>query len=152
MVALMPSEGPRVFDVIGQPTSRGVTWAWTREDLDRASAGRACAELEALFTEHVGPRRLLIYVGVDRFVGLAGLRVLLDVGGQARRRGGTLAVVAPPHCFNRMLSCLGLEEQLVVFDSVQDAASQGWTRPPLALRTAEPGHGRRSSCVRTAGG
>lgn len=133
MSAVVPVPGRRVFDVVGRPTSRGVTWVWTRDDLDHATLERAYAQLAALFSEAAGPRRLLVYVGADRFVSVAGLRLLLEFGRRAGRCGGALAVVAPPRCLLRMLSCLELDEQLMVFDSVQHAASRSWTRPPTPL-------------------
>jgi anti-anti-sigma regulatory factor len=125
---------PPVFDVIGRPTARGVTWAWAREDLDRASIDRARAQLAELYTDGRGPRQLLVYLGHDCFVDLGGLRLLLDLVGQARQHHGALAVVAPPPGLTRMLSRLELDEQLPVIDSAAHAASRRWTRTHMRIR------------------
>jgi anti-anti-sigma factor len=132
-----------VFDVVGQPTSRGVTWVWAREDLDRATVERAQAQLTRLFSDRAVPRRLLVYLGGDCFVDLSGLRLLLAVDERVRGCGGALAVVAPPHCLVRMLSCLGLEDRLLAFESVQHAASPGWTQPPPSRSISILGAARR---------
>ena len=125
--AATPGEGP-VFEVVDGPSSGGVTCLRARADLDRASVERARAELARLFVPGPGPRRLLVHLGGDCFVDLAGLRLLREVAGQAQQGGGALAVVAPPRCLTRMLSCLELVAQLPVVDSVAPTARPGRAR------------------------
>ncbi|HEX8520016.1 MAG TPA: STAS domain-containing protein [Pseudonocardia sp.] len=121
--------GRPVFDLVGRPTSRGVTWAWVQDDLHAGSVGRARRDLRGLFAAGTAPHRVLVYLGPERFVDLGGLRLLLEIGGEVRRRGGALAVVAPPHGLTRMAACLALqEEELPMLDSVQEAARWARTR------------------------
>lgn len=127
--------GP-VFDVVGHPTSRGVTWVWAQDDLETASLDRARADLALLFTGGVCPHRVLVYLGDERFVDLRGLRLLAGVAAEVRRCGGALAVVTPPHCLVRMVTCFGLEDQLPVLDSVREAVR--WARPRLAPAPGSP--------------
>jgi hypothetical protein len=120
MVAELDRQRP-VFDIVGRPTARGTTWAWAREDLDGMSVGRARGQLAALLASEPEPLRLLLYLGADRFVDLRGLRLLLDLDAQVRRRGGALAVVAPPRCLTEMTSLLALEERVPMVGSVRRA-------------------------------
>jgi anti-anti-sigma factor len=117
---------PPVFDVVGRPTSQGVTWIWAQDDLDFASVGRARAQLAALFTAGACPYRLLVYLGAECFVDLRGLRLLLALAAEVQRCGGALAVVAPPHSLRKMISVLALQEELPMVDSVRQAAV--WAR------------------------
>jgi len=140
---------PPVFDVIGRPTSRGVTWVWARTDLNRASIDRARAQLAELYTDGRGPGQLLVYLGHDCSVDVCGLRLLLDLAEQARQDHGTLTVVSPPPCLIRMLACLHLHQQLPVIESAAHAASRAWTRtrtraparsaPPVTCPDRTPG-------------
>ena len=116
-----------VFDVVGRPTARGVTWVWAQNDLDHTSVAQARRDLGGLFTPGSRAHRVLVYLGADRFVDLRGLRLLLELIAEVRRCGGDLAVVAPPDSLVRMTSCFSLnEEELLMVDSVRRAAR--WAR------------------------
>lgn len=115
-----------MFDLVGRPTPRGVTWAWLQDDLDSSSVGRARRQLGALLAPGVCPHRVLVYLGVECFVDLRGLRLLLEVAAHVRTCGGALAVVAPPRCLVRMITLFALEEELPMVESVRRAV--WWAR------------------------
>ena len=116
----------QVFDVVGRPTSWGVTWAWIREDLDSDSVERARSQLCLLFLTDGCPHRLLVHLGADCFVDLRGLRLLLETATEVRSGGGALAVVAPPRSLVRMAALFVLAEELPMVDSVDHAVE--WAR------------------------
>jgi len=105
------------------------TWAWARQDLDSLSVPAARAQLRELLGADDALRCLLVHLGVDCFVDLRGLRLLLAVGGSVRRRGADLAVVAPPPSVLRMARLLELGDELPVLATVLDAAR--WARRRL---------------------
>ena len=110
-----------VMHVVGTPTSRGVTWVWVQEDLDLATVERARRELEAvLAAPEIG--RVLVYVGVERFVALGGLRLIVETAEGVHSRGGALAVVAPPQCVRTLVEINGLAEVLPLIATSRDAA------------------------------
>jgi anti-anti-sigma regulatory factor len=121
-------ERPDVLvDVVGRTAAPGVTWVWARSDIDLAgasNAGTALSELAGLLTGD--PRRILVYVGADRVVDQYGARLLHHLAVTIRRRGGDLAVVAPPPSLRRAVLELGLASELPMFESVGHAVS--WAR------------------------
>lgn len=92
-----------VFEQVGRPTPGGITWLWARTDLDMATVAGARRELAVLLAPERDPGVVLLYLGRERFVDLRGLRLLVGTAGQARSRGGTLAVVAPPYSLVRLV-------------------------------------------------
>jgi len=92
-----------VFEVVGRPTVEGVTWVRANPDLDIATATRARADLAGLFVDDRASGFVLVYRASERFVGVRGLRLLLEGAEQVRCRGGDLVVVSPPRCLQRML-------------------------------------------------
>ena len=104
--------GPEVLRVVGRPTRRGPTWLWLQDDLDLQSVPAARAELAPLLAAGAAPRFVLVYVGVDRFVDMSGLRLLVETARRVRSRGTDLIVVAPPHCLRLMVAVLGLGGEL----------------------------------------
>jgi len=105
---------PAVLHVVGRPTRSGPTWVWVQDDLDLATELAARRALTALLARGTAPRSVLVYVGEERFVDVRGLRLLVDAARWARRGGGDLAVVAPPHCLRWMIRALDLADQLVL--------------------------------------
>jgi anti-anti-sigma factor len=117
---------PQVFHVVGRPTRTGPTWVWTRDDLDLATVSAARAELAALFAGDTTPRYVLLYLGVERFVDVRGLRLLVEAARWARHGGGDLAVVAPPRCLRRMVARLDLRDDLFLATDARHALR--WVR------------------------
>src|SRR5690348_14652320 len=93
---LLPQTAAPVFELVGLPTAGGVTWAWARQDLDMATVATARRELSALLEPVRGPGTVLVYLGLECFVDIRGLRLLVDTAAEVQCRGGALAVVAPP--------------------------------------------------------
>jgi len=129
-----------VCELVGRWSGRGATWAWTRQDLDMATAARARAELTGLLSGGVGPDRVLVHLGAERFVDLHGLRVLVDVAVLVRIHGGTLVVVAPPRCLTTMLTVTGLDAPFSLAATVRHATSTHTRRPVVS-----DGHRDRSA-------
>jgi len=121
-----PAADCPVFHVVGRSTRKGVTWLWARTDLDLATACAARVELDALLSAPEPPRFVLVYLGVECFVDVRGLRLLADATRRARSRGGDLVVVAPPHCLRRMTSRLGFTDHLSLASGAREAVQ--WTR------------------------
>ena len=71
--------------------------------------------------------------GTGCFVDIRGLRLLLDVAGLVRSRGGRLVVVAPPICLRRMVAVLGLEARLPLATTAQQAVSRMHVHPADAV-------------------
>jgi anti-anti-sigma factor len=124
----IPSSGTRgpVFELIGQPAPGGVTWLWTRRDLDIATTAVARQELSTLLSAARDPGIVLVYLGREHFVDLRGLRLLLLTAARVRSRGGALAVVAPPHCLLRMVRLGHLDADLPLVTTARQAA--WWAR------------------------
>jgi anti-anti-sigma factor len=106
-VVVFPVAGP-VFDLVGQSNSHGLLWALLRSDLDLATAPKARAELNGLLAGGERPGFVLVYLGVDRFVDLRGLRVLVEIAASMRISGGELVVVAPPPCVRTIVELTGV--------------------------------------------
>ena len=124
-----PAEaGTPVLRVVGLPTRNGPTWVWVEQDLDLASAAAVHAELTALLTDVTAPGSVLVYLGAECFVDVRGMRLLVDAARQARRRGGDLAVVAPPPCLRRMVTRVGVGDELVLIADTREAARWARTR------------------------
>jgi hypothetical protein len=70
---------------------------------------------------------VLVYLGAERFIDVRGMRLLLDVAGQVRYRGGSLVVVAPPRSLQKMLHVLDLGGELSVAPTPRHAVRR--TRP-----------------------
>ncbi len=117
---------PQVFHIVGRPTRTGPTWVWTRDDLDLATTAAARAELAGLFVGDTPPRYVLLYVGVERFVDVRGLRLLVQAARWARDGGGDLAVVAPPRCLRRMVASLDVRDDLFLATDARQALR--WVR------------------------
>jgi anti-anti-sigma factor len=98
-----------VFELVGRATAGGITWVWARQDLDMATVVVARRELSVLLEPIRDPGTVLVYLGLERFVDLRGLRLLVRTAARVRSRGGELAVVAPPRCVRRMVQ-LGLPD------------------------------------------
>jgi anti-anti-sigma factor len=124
--------GP-VFEFVGRSSPEGLTWAWARQDLDLATVPAAQAELTDLLSHAANPGGVLVCLGTGRFVDIRGLRLLLDVAGLVRSRGGRLVVVAPPICLRRMVAILGLEARLPLATTAQQAVSRMHVRPADAV-------------------
>jgi anti-anti-sigma factor len=124
--------GP-VFEFVGRSSPEGLTWAWARQDLDMATVPAAQAELTDLLSRTASPGSVLVYLGTECFVDVRGLRLLLDVAGRVRSRGGRLVVVAPPSCLRRMVAMMGLEAQLPLAVTAQQAVSRMKVRPADAV-------------------
>lgn len=114
-----------VFDIVGRPT-RGVTWAWARDDLDLATVTTAERELTSFLAEAETPGCVLIYLGADRFVDLRGLRLLVGLGTRLRGVGGELAVVAPPRSLRLLIEVVGLDGELPLLPTARHA--RRWAR------------------------
>jgi len=99
--------GTTVFELVVRPSPGGVTWAWARSDLDAATVVHARRELSALLDRPGDPGTLLVYLGLERFVDLRGMRLLVGTAARARARGGALAVVAPPAAYAGWSSSAG---------------------------------------------
>ena len=115
-----------VFEQAGQPTAGGVTWLWARTDLDSATTARARRELSALVRR--SPGSVLLYLGLERFVDLRGLRLLVATARRIRLRGGDLAVVAPPRCLRRLVQLCRVEAELPLVSTARQAARWARTR------------------------
>lgn len=120
VIPVRHGDGP-VFEVVGRPTASGVTWVWARASLDRASEARARADLGGLLGGVGVPLVVLVYLGAERFVDVRGLRLLLELAGEVRDAGGSLAVVAPPRSLRTMLRVLDLGDQLPLVATTQEA-------------------------------
>ena len=128
--SVLPTDAcPTVFHVVGRPTRTGPTWLWAQDDLDLATVPVARSELFALIAEGTMPRFVLVYLGVDRFVDVRGVRLLVDAARQARGRGGDLAVVAPPHCVLWMVRRFGLVDELQLATGARTALRWARTCP-----------------------
>jgi anti-anti-sigma factor len=114
--------GP-VFELPGRAMPRGVRWVRARQDLDLATVSRARAELTSLLSasDHVC---VLVHLGVDCFVDLHGLRLLVDLTAQARQHQAELVVVAAPRCLRRTARLAGLDSRL----NLAPTARQGFRR------------------------
>jgi anti-anti-sigma factor len=119
-----------VFEVVGRPAVSGVTWVWTRRDLDIATVTQARRELSALLEPVHGPGGVLVYLGPERFVDLRGLRLLVTTAARVRSRGGALAVVAPPRCVRRMVRLCRLDAELPLVTTARRAV--WWARTQAA--------------------
>ena len=106
---------PVVFRVVGSPLPTGPVLLQARHDLDLTTVPAARAELTALLADRHAPW-VVVHLGVDRFVDMRGMRLLVATGRQVRRRGGELIVVAAPRCLRSMLARLGLDDELVLVD------------------------------------
>lgn len=131
MTAPLELTEPRspVFHLVGRPTCTGPTWVWIQDDLDLATEPAAQAELAALLAllaHDTAPRTVLVHLGEERFVDVRGLRLLVDAARRARSRGGDLAVVAPPHCLRRLVTLLGLGDELFLAPGAPQALR--WAR------------------------
>jgi anti-anti-sigma factor len=115
-----------VFELVGRPSARGVTWAWARGDLDMAAVPAAHAELAGLLAAADEPGCVLVYLGDECFVDLCGLRLLDDVAALLRLRGDELVVAAPPRCLRTMIALTGVGAALPLADSVLHAGV--WVR------------------------
>jgi anti-anti-sigma factor len=102
------------------------TWLWIQDDLDLATVRAARAELAALFAGATAPRSVLLYLGVERFVDVGGLRLLVETARRARDRGGDLAVVAPPRCLQRIVARFDLHDELFLAADARHASR--WVR------------------------
>lgn len=128
MTAPLELTGSRspVLHLVGRPTCTGPTWVWIQDDLDLATEPPARAELVALLAHDTAPRTVLVHLGEERFVDVRGLRLLVDAARRARSRGGDLAVVAPPHCLRRLVTLLGLGDELFLAPGAPQALR--WAR------------------------
>jgi anti-anti-sigma factor len=117
--------GP-VFELIGQSAPGGVTWLWARKDLDMATTAAARRELSALLDPAHDAGVVLVYLGQEHFIDLRGLRLLLLTAALIRSRGGALAVVAPPHCLQRMVRLGRLDTELPLVTTARHAV--WWAR------------------------
>jgi anti-anti-sigma regulatory factor len=124
-VARLDSVGP-VFEFVGWSTPQGVMWAWARQDLDLCTAPTARAELADVLAAPDGPEWMLVHLGVECFVDLHGLRLLVEVAAQVRVRGGDLVVVAPPRCLRMMVGLMDLGPSLLLSPTARHAA--WWVR------------------------
>lgn len=115
-----------VLHVVGRPTANGPTWVWVQQDLDLATVPTAHTELSALLADVTAPGSVLVYLGAECFVDVRGMRLLVDAARQARRRGGDLAVVAPPRCLRSMVIRLGVGDELFLASDTREAAR--WAR------------------------
>jgi anti-anti-sigma factor len=115
-----------VFELVGRPMPGGVTWVWTRKDLDLATVEAGRRELATLLDPLRSPGNVLIYLGCDYFVDLRGLRLLAQTASRVRAQGGALAVVAPPPCLQRMVRLSHLDAELPLVTTARHAA--WWAR------------------------
>lgn len=77
--------------------------------------------LDALADGPERPERLVADLSTVTFLGVTGLDVLLDAADHARRAGTTLRVVAGTRRMRRVLHLLGVDRQLAVQDSLDEA-------------------------------
>lgn len=103
--------GPAVL-VVAPQSPRGVIWLWLQEDLDLATVERARTELESVVDGSPTPGYVLVYLGAGRFVGLHGLRVLVQSAHRARSRRVTLLVVGPSTSVRVLVEHVGCVDEL----------------------------------------
>jgi len=118
--------GFAVFDQIGRPAPDAVTWLWARTDLDLATVARARRDLSAVVRPGRNPGSVLVYLGHECFVDLRGLRLLVDTARQVRFLDGALAVVAPPHCLERLMQVGQAHTELPLVSTARQAV--WWVR------------------------
>ena len=102
-MAVDPASTASVWEFVGRPRWREITWAWLLADLDLMTVATGRAELAAFLSEADRLGCVLAYLGVERFVDPHGLRLLQETASQVRARGGELVVVAPPTCLRVLL-------------------------------------------------
>ena len=130
MVAeVLPLRTSPVFEFVGRSSARGVVWAWAQLDLDMASAPAARAELTGLVTDLDAPDRMLVYLGLERFVDLYGLRVLADATARLQGRGGRLVVVRPPWSLRTMIDLTGEGAALALASTARLATRRSRRQP-----------------------
>ena len=96
-----------------------VAVARVRGEIDMSTV-RALAE-GVLPVAETGPAGLIVDLSAVSFMGAAGLHLLEQVQTALRRRGGSLAVVAPGGIPRRVLEVTRLEEALGVVATVEAA-------------------------------
>ena len=107
--------------VAGPSTAPGMVWVHVREDLDLATVDGARAGLAAVLDGTPAPGCVAVHVGVDRFVDLRGMRMLLQAVERARRRGGELVVVAPSTSVRLLAELLRCQDALPMAPTAEDA-------------------------------
>ncbi len=119
-----PVTPPTVFEFVGRTAHGATSWVWLRADLDMATVPDARAELgtflapgDAAQAQAFG--RMLIHLGVEVFVDLHGLRLLIEVTAQVRTGGGELHLIDPPRCVRVMVRVLDLDDALSLVDQAQ---------------------------------
>jgi anti-anti-sigma factor len=135
-----------VFTFAEQPNNAALMWAWLQCDLDVATASAAHAELSGLLDDLDGPTVVLVHFGVDHFVDLRGLRVLVQIAMSLSDRGGEMVVVAPPRCLRLIVNLTGVGAGLSVAATPQraiewlngrTAAHDGLPRPSTSTAEAD---------------
>lgn len=130
MVATLPVRGwgPRGPGIRAAVTSRafspapGVLVLEPPSELDLPTA----ADLRRRFDEvvdAVANPTVVVPLGAVRFLGSAGVAVLLDIRAAAIARGGRLALVAPSPPAARVIGLLGLGRELRVYRTIDDAVA-----------------------------
>jgi anti-anti-sigma regulatory factor len=115
---------PAVFEFVGRTVRGATSWVWLRADLDMATVPGARAELDTFLAHGEAAQaqafgRMLIHLGVEVFVDLHGLRLLIDVTAQVRTGGGELHLIDPPRCVRLMVRVLHLDDVLSLLDHAQ---------------------------------
>jgi len=91
-------------------------WLFTSllQDLEWFRTGRARAELAELCRAPGDHPGITLVVGLDHFVDVRGLTLLLEIAALAEQHGRRFEVLLPPHSLRRMLAVLGLSADLTL--------------------------------------
>jgi anti-anti-sigma factor len=99
-------------------------------ELDMSSA--TCLELELNMVEASRPPLLVLDLAQLRFMGVSGLRTILDAARRARREGRQLVVTNPvPHIL-RLFELTAIDQSVELLRAPLVLVGSGTTDPPLA--------------------
>ena len=99
-------------------------------ELDMSSA--MCLELELKTVEARRPPMVVLDLSELRFMGVSGLRAILDAARRARREGRKLVVTNPvPHIL-RLFELTAIDQSVELLRAPLELVADGTPDPPLA--------------------
>jgi anti-anti-sigma regulatory factor len=113
----------RVFAHVDSPpvsTALRLLWLRPTADLDLATEADATGELAMICTADADFEWIVVHGGPEWFVDVRGSMVLIRGSELARRHDRDLVVVDPPWSLRRIVTVLGMQDQLHLLDSALD--------------------------------